>query len=1106
MSDAARNITFDLIDRARTAPASLALILGDRELSYSELNALVWGAVQYLSSKGVRRGDIVALIFSDQLSLLFAQLGVLRMGASTLVFSASHTPYQREEFLANANARFLFTDTTKYMTTKSSSMIFNETCLSNKNEHLDLLCTSPEAYGQIIVGSGSTGKPHLIPLSHHILHHRNKILRFNFDLKPGRRSMNVSPFHFASPISRIFATISAGATCIMWDQRTDIVSAIMSAEPDILNLTVYHAHLILQEAAKRPDFELSRVQIVEIGSSAISEELRNRLKMDLKANLFIIYGTNEAGRITLANPDDVIAAEGGVGRPPPQVTLEVVDSSNNPLCEGEIGEIRIKSPAQIKSYLNGSGADRFSDGWFYPRDLGKWSEHGQLIHMGRADQMMILDGINIYPAEIERVLGNNPAVRDVAAFPLKDKKRQDVPVCAVSLKTGAHADSLELLTYARARLGLRTPRHVLIVEELPRNKQGKLRRPDLERLMAEYVQKKRHRSQTVSRQASALADWSDWPRHHRQCMRVHTLRFEAPRNITLESLDAWRPYFHDATLPCGKLREPAVFPPETALVAAWFEHVLALTRDAFLAVNVPCFEQIHLHKCVPISDETRIYSAVIVLPELENYAPNPFADALRGAISCAYYLQENPPNEAHLESQLREIESKLLEEIRKGVVHSSINFRVLHTAFRAGVPFWHVGTGVYKLGWGASAKLIDRSTSANDSSMSNKLTHLKHVTSRIMRDAGLPAPFHGLVSSLTKARESAEKIGWPVVVKPVDLERGEGVQVDVQPENLESAVKNALELSPKNQVLVERQANGVCHRLFVAGGQLLYAVKRLPIGVYGDGIQTIANLVEAKGAMQRIRPNWLRNKIPPLDDLGRATIASVGLSDTSIPGLGQFVALRRIETTEWGGVDEDVTNLIHPENLRIALVASKLCGLDVAGVDIITDDISKTWVETGAIIDEVNFAPSLGGGEISRRHLPEYIERLMGGNGRIPVEVFVGDQGALDAAKAHASALTGQGTAVFITSDAQTFGPSGQELPLTADGLLARVRALVLTNEVEALAIVIQSDSLFDIRLPLEGVDAVHFVEGPNSSTNLDTNSQKRQQIVKLLSGWVWPQ
>lgn len=100
-----------------------------------------------------------------------------------------------------------------------------------------------------------------------------------------------------------------------------------------------------------------------------------------------------------------------------------------------------------------------------------------------------------------------------------------------------------------------------------------------------------------------------------------------------------------------------------------------------------------------------------------------------------------------------------------------------------------------------------------------------------------------------------------------------------------------------------------------------------------------------------------------------------------------------------GGVDEDVSHCIYPANLDIALRAVELFRLQVAGVDIITPDIARPWFENGAIINEVNFAPLSGGGEISRQHIPTFLHRLLGGNGRIPVEVFVGGSAALSAAK-----------------------------------------------------------------------------------------------------------
>jgi cyanophycin synthetase len=1100
-----RNITFDLIEKSRSAPNDLAVIIGRRSMSYSDLNGSVWGAANYLQDKGVRPGDIVALAIADQFSLVWAYLGIIRLGATALVLAPNLTTLQRDKFIADSAARHIFTDDVRYTDNRLSRYIFDENSIQDKSASFMLVCEFPKSNACIAVGSGSTGNPHLIPSSHEVIKERNKISKSLYDLKPGRSLMLVSPFHFAIPMGRLLEVISAGATCVMWDQNSPLLQAIHSAQPDVLNLTVFHAELMLRQVQRSPKINLSGIQIVSIAASTVSENLRHRMKEMLKANLHIVYGTNETFTLSIACPDDLIDARDSIGRPPDGVRLEIVDRSGVPVPEGEVGEIRAKTPACIDGYLDGSDSDRFLDGWFYPRDLGRWNRDGQLIYCGRADQMMILDGMNIFPAEIEAVLCEHQMVEDVAVFPLKDPVRQDVPVCMVSLKAGAHADLGDLQAYARERLGLRTPRHILVAKKLPRNEQGKLIRPELERRMHEYIDMLQRQNPVSPRAVELVAGASFRLGRHRQSMRTRELKFRTPGAVVLEPLDEWIPYLRDASLPCEELEGLTEFQPETELVARWFQRVLALTKVALLAANIPCFEQVQLLKCTLIDEQKRVFNAVVALPEFENYTPSPLPAALRGAISCARYMQENPPNDARIEEQFREIERRLLDEIRKSTEYSSINLRVLHTAYRIGIPFWHLGSGVYQLGWGSAAKLIDRSTSSKDSAISNKLTKFKSITTGFLRDAGLPVPLHALASNLAQARETAERIGWPVVIKPNDLERGEGVQIDVRSQHLEAAFQQASDISKRRQLLVERQVSGVCHRLFFAGGKLLYAVKRLPIGVYGDGVQTIVDLVKAASAIQRAKPPWRRSKIPLLDDLGQAAIRAQGFTEASVPEQGVFVALRRIESTKWGGVDEEVTNLVHPENLRIARVAAELCGLDVAGVDIITDQISESWVETGAIINEVNYLPSLGGGEVSRRHLPEYLNRVVGSDGRIPVDVFVGDEQAFEAGKARADLLKRQGTAVYFTSGAQTFGPSGREIPIANTGLRNRVRALVLNRDVEALVLVLLNDSDLDVGLPLEGVDAVHYFGEPNLKGSGSEPTLSHQNLVRLLSAWVWP-
>ncbi len=145
-----------------------------------------------------------------------------------------------------------------------------------------------------------------------------------------------------------------------------------------------------------------------------------------------------------------------------------------------------------------------------------------------------------------------------------------------------------------------------------------------------------------------------------------------------------------------------------------------------------------------------------------------------------------------------------------------------------------------------------------------------------------------------------------------------------------------------------------------------------------------------------------------MDVLALTELVRQGLQIDAVPEAAQFVALRRIETTAWGGVDEDVTATIHPENLRAALASGALFGLDVAGIDMISDDITVPWPANGAVINEVNFAPTLGQGVVSRLHVKTHLTRLLGGDGRIPVEVYSGNAVALTNARQAVTRLRGR--------------------------------------------------------------------------------------------------
>jgi len=436
--------------------------------------------------------------------------------------------------------------------------------------------------------------------------------------------------------------------------------------------------------------------------------------------------------------------------------------------------------------------------------------------------------------------------------------------------------------------------------------------------------------------------------------------------------------------------------------------------------------------------------------------------------------------------------------------------QTLKAAWSLDLPFTYLGDGAFQLGWGARAVRVERSVTAGDSATGARLSQNKASTCALLAQAGLPVPVHRLVRSEEEAVQAAEALGWALVVKPANRDRGEGVTIGIDSiEKLRAAYKSARKLSP--QVLVEQQVSGVCHRIFIARGRVLYAVRRDPRSVFGDGVQTVASLIEAANLANLARPPWDRSETWPADELAVQTLAAQGLAMDSVPAIGRKVALRPIESTRWGGDDEDTSTTIHPENARLAEAAARLLGLENAGIDLMTVDITQPWHQNDAVINEVNFAPTLGAAEISRRHVPEFIRRHLGGDcdgdgggdGRIPIHVVIGAGAAAeDKVRSIQQTLTHRGLRCWVTGARATFDPSGAPHALSVDGLFAGVRALLLNATVDALVMVVEDTALLSSGLPIDRIDEVVEVGAVRQASDGSVLGNASSRLSRLLNGY----
>ncbi|MEE8147622.1 MAG: acetate--CoA ligase family protein, partial [Longimicrobiales bacterium] len=233
----------------------------------------------------------------------------------------------------------------------------------------------------------------------------------------------------------------------------------------------------------------------------------------------------------------------------------------------------------------------------------------------------------------------------------------------------------------------------------------------------------------------------------------------------------------------------------------------------------------------------------------------------------------------------------------------------------------------------------------------------KEETNRILADLGLPVPEQHLVYGPEDAVRAAEKVGYPVVVKPFNANHGRGVSLDLKDaEHVEVAFEKAREHS--RGILVEKFATGFDHRIIVIDGEVIAVSKRVPGHVVGDGTLTIEQLVEKvnedprrgighEKVLTRIELDYQASRLLELKDYTSETV----------PAEGEVVYLRSTGNLSTGGTAVDLTDVIHPDNAGMARRAAKAIGLDVAGVDFITDNITESYKDAGGIICEVNAAP-----------------------------------------------------------------------------------------------------------------------------------------------------
>jgi cyanophycin synthetase len=354
---------------------------------------------------------------------------------------------------------------------------------------------------------------------------------------------------------------------------------------------------------------------------------------------------------------------------------------------------------------------------------------------------------------------------------------------------------------------------------------------------------------------------------------------------------------------------------------------------------------------------------------------------------------------------------------------------LVQEAERRGIPVARLDQhSLVQLGHGRKQQRVRAAITGRTSFLGVEAAGDKDLTKVLLLQAGVPVPRGGVTTTAQGAVKAADSVGYPVVVKPLDGNHGRGVSVGLMSKEevcwaFEQAAKHA------RHVVIEKQLDGKDFRILVVSGQVVAVSERMPAHVIGNGHSTLAELIE----LENRNPKRGAGHEKPMtrivvDDQVRGMLVRAQLTLDSVPTAGRLVQLRATANLSTGGSAIDRTDEIHADNALFARRAAAAIGLDVAGIDFICPDISRSARETGGGVVEVNASPGL------RMHLhpsqgtPRNVARPIvatlfpaGCDGRIPIFAITGTNGKSTTARMLESILRQNGCCVGLTSTSGVF-------------------------------------------------------------------------------------